>query len=341
MKKIMIVTNSLTGGGAERAMNLITHELSKNFNVVLVPINAGHSDLIAPAAKVLQIERKWRGGFFGTLTSFMKFIRISHLEKPDIIILNCALPELFGCFLPLRSKTLVIEHVNFPFQGREKLGRIIRKISRARGFVYASVSEHLKIWPQNLEPSFVLKNLVNFDFVASSQNLLKVNVSELVFIGRFSNPQKRPEMLLNIAKETKLPLKMIGDGPMKDELLHMATTLGVQAEFLGHVSNPWSYLNPGSLLIVPSAYEGDGLVAIEALHMNVPMLLSSIVDFRRFNLPDFFYCSSVSDYVSKIKNSQHDVNTFSIPEEHRKSVTYARRSSIVSQSWNKMLDELI
>lgn len=341
MKKIMIVTNSLTGGGAERAMNIITHELSKNYDLTLVPINSGEPDLITPAARIVRIDRKWRSGLLRTFLSFIRFLWISYKEKPDVMVLNCALPELFGCVLPFRVKMLVIEHVNFPFQGREVLGRIIRRISRMRRFHYASVSQHLKIWPQSLEPSSILNNPINLDFVPSSKKLLKQNVEELVFIGRFSNPQKRPEIALKIAQQTKLPLIMLGDGPMKMELLAMSSALGIQAKFMGHVSNPWSFLGLGSLLIIPSLYEGDGLVAIEALHLNVPLLLSSIYDFRRFNLPDFNYCNLEEEYVSKIKNHQTDIDVFRVPEEHRKNVTIARHPSSVAQSWNKVLNQLI
>ena len=51
MKAVAIVTNSLSGGGAERAMNLLADNLGKfeNFNVMLIPINAGPPDLIQPS----------------------------------------------------------------------------------------------------------------------------------------------------------------------------------------------------------------------------------------------------------------------------------------------------
>ncbi len=52
MKKVFIVTNSLSGGGAERAMNLVCAELSESLKneieITLVPINNGPKDLVEP-----------------------------------------------------------------------------------------------------------------------------------------------------------------------------------------------------------------------------------------------------------------------------------------------------
>ena len=59
MKAMAIVTNSLSGGGAERAMNLLADNLDKfeDLDVMLIPINAGPPDLIQPSCEISEINR--------------------------------------------------------------------------------------------------------------------------------------------------------------------------------------------------------------------------------------------------------------------------------------------
>ena len=47
MKRIMIVTNSLSGGGAERSMNIVSNEMHmRKWPTILVALNSGPRDLV-------------------------------------------------------------------------------------------------------------------------------------------------------------------------------------------------------------------------------------------------------------------------------------------------------
>lgn len=95
MKAVAIVTNSLSGGGAERAMNLLADNLGRfdELNVLLIPINAGPRDLVNPSCGISEIVRVWNGGLWDTLKAFFRYQSVILKFKPEFLILNCDLPE--------------------------------------------------------------------------------------------------------------------------------------------------------------------------------------------------------------------------------------------------------
>ena len=142
MRKVMFVTNSLTGGGAERAMNLAANELvGHGWTVALVPINSGEPDFVRLVCTTLPLHRQWRSGLVGTLKAFIRFLSVVIKWKPDILVMACDLPELFGALLPLRRKIIIVEEAKAPWGTRLVLGRLVRSILRARGVKLSILKE--------------------------------------------------------------------------------------------------------------------------------------------------------------------------------------------------------
>ena len=338
----MIVTNSLTGGGAERSMNLVANELwGRGLSVALVPINAGPSDQVVPVCEVFPLQRQWRGGFRETISSLWKFNQIVRSWKPNVIVLNCDLPELFGALLFSRERLIAVEHINHPWITRPTLGKFIRKVLKIRYISWVGVSSHLTIWPDHATPSTVFLNAIVSETNSVSPNseppAVTQNLKRLVFIGRLTE-QKRPDWLLKISSQTQVPVEVIGDGAMINELTKTAIRDNLNVTFRGQVVNPWSSLKEGDLLIVPSSYEGDGLVVIEALHYRFPMLLADIPDFRRFGFPESNYCLAISDFVRKIEASRNNLCELLVSEELSQSLLKSRSIRMVGDSWVEFLD---
>ena len=337
----MIVTNSLTGGGAERSMNLVANELTRRgLTVALVPINAGPSDQVLPLCEVFPLARQWRGSLVATLTSFWNFNRLVEEWKPDLIVLNCDLPEFFGAFLFSRQKLIVVEHVNHPWITRQTFGRVVRKVLELRKTTWVAVSAHLKVWPNHRKPLRILLNPIVF------KSLLEVSdwqttekpqkLVRLIFIGRLAE-QKRPDWVLEIVAQAKLPVEFMGDGPMLEQLRNTATYKNLQATFSGQVLNPWLAVQEGDLLVVPSKYEGDGLVVIEALHHKIPILLADIPEFRRFALTNSNYCTDVDQFVKQITLFQDNLNDLLIPESLSVRLLNSRSLQSVGDAWEDFL----
>ncbi len=332
----MIVTNSLSGGGAERSMNLICNELTnRGWPIALVTLNAGHADHVMPICEVFPIERQWRSGALQTLSAIRKFKAVVDLWDPDFLVLNCDLPELFGAVTQGTQKVIVVEHTSRPWSQRRLLGLLTRSLLRFRKSIWVAVSADLTIWPFGFKASSVLVNPIVFGLM-SKIDTHKIDILRLVFIGRLS-PEKRPELALQIAQVTNLPLVVIGDGPLREDLAKIATLNSKGVEFLGRIENPWSEFRLGDLLLVTSEYEGDGLVVIEGLHGNVPMLLSDVPDFHRFEFPDRNYCKTVEEFVNKIDTFRGELNQLMIPPELSQKILEARSLVAIGNLWEDLL----
>jgi glycosyltransferase involved in cell wall biosynthesis len=93
----------------------------------------------------------------------------------------------------------------------------------------------------------------------------------LLFVGRLV-VSKHPEIAVAVAKELKLPLKVVGTGPMLDELKEQAQ--GSDTTFLGSVSDEElaQIYRHAKLVFFPAEDEDFGIVPIEALAAGTPVL---------------------------------------------------------------------
>ena len=72
-------------------------------------------------------------------------------------------------------------------------------------------------------------------------------------------------------------------------------------------------LGEETLIIMPSEYEGDGLVAVEAIINGFPILLADNRDLRRFNLPSKHYFATLDDLKTKISLALIEGNSYFAP----------------------------
>jgi glycosyltransferase involved in cell wall biosynthesis len=101
---------------------------------------------------------------------------------------------------------------------------------------------------------------------------------EIVTIGRLV-PQKDQRILIASLAEllrsgNSAHLTVIGDGILRAELEANAINLGVATDvtFLGRIENPLEVLYKFDVFVLPSVYEGFGLVLLEAMDCGLPII---------------------------------------------------------------------
>ena len=337
----MIVTTALTGGGAERSMNVLANNLLEyGWDVCLVPINSSSEDLIALECEKYPLERDWRSGPFITFRKFLK-LNLKVLQwKPQVMIFNCALTEVFAAFLLTKSKFVVVEHAKLPWVGRESLGRIIRYILTFRKCHWVIVSSHLHVWSNSSCETIMIKNAV-LEPPSNELNLESpTNLKRLVYVGRFSD-EKRANWVLEISRITRFPVLMIGDGSLMSELQTLSKGYNLEATFAGYMKNPWALFLHGDLLIIPSEWEGDGLVVIEAVQRNLPLLLADTPEFRIFGLPNKNYASDCDSFSRAVIEFQDSLLPLVIPRDIRAKLLIDRLPETVGYNWNNYLKAII
>lgn len=153
-------------------------------------------------------------------------------------------------------------------------------------------------------------------------------------IGRFMS-QKNHTFLIDIFNEvqkrrTDVRLLLIGDGPLYDEIVNKVHTLNLDDKviFTGVKQNAYDYYNAMDVFVLPSLYEGFGMVLIEAQANGLPCVVSTEVpedvnvagqvDFLNLNDSAEYWANHIvnldtqtdrSAYFYKIKNSAFDIKS--------------------------------
>jgi glycosyltransferase involved in cell wall biosynthesis len=342
MTRIAVLSNSMSAGGAERVANLLVKNLvEKGLEVSLVAVNDSPIDLIDINSRVYSLHRNPKAHVIRNFQIISNFRKSLKTIKPDILIVNCEYPELLSCFANRNIRTIVVEHTTSPWRFLPKFGWLIRAILKLKSVEWVSVAPDITIWPFNQIPKYI----PNY-FFTSSKNILvsqQTKIRRLVFIGRLT-PEKNPEFFLKVCKESSLPGLVIGSGALEAQLKKLSDRLKINVEYTGFTPTPWDFCRDGDVLIVPSKWEGDGLVVLEALSLGFPILLADIPDLRRFKLPNLNFfsmahsdpenCTDLADRLTKQLNSYQNL----IPNlEYRNMVLKERESESITRKWLHLL----
>lgn len=133
---------------------------------------------------------------------------------------------------------------------------------------------------------------------------------DLIFLGRLTSP-KNPELLVEIFKDLifmkqGISIAVVGKGDMFEWFENQVKTYHLQdnIDLYGFLENPYPILNASKIMILPSKWEGYGLVAVEALSLGVPVIcsgaggLKNIVNDRSGKICGF----DKEKYVKEIEN---------------------------------------
>jgi glycosyltransferase involved in cell wall biosynthesis len=104
-------------------------------------------------------------------------------------------------------------------------------------------------------------------------------VNYVVFVGRLA-PEKGVRTLLNTWRQLKdIPLKLVGNGPLRLELEEFVSKHNLPVQFLGQLRKEevLRQVAGASLQVVPSEwYEGFPMVILEAFSQGTPVVASNI-----------------------------------------------------------------
>lgn len=116
-----------------------------------------------------------------------------------------------------------------------------------------------------------------------------------ISIGRLS-PEKNHALLLNafaqlVKKYPQARLIILGEGPLRSALEQQIVQLHISHAVLlpGIRNNPFPLLSRSDCFVLPSAYEGLGMVLLEAMALNKPIIATDIPPVRELLAPGYGY----------------------------------------------------
>jgi len=233
-----------------------------------------------------------------TLALATKMAEVVELKKLDLLHCHYAIPHSVSAFLaksmlhPRKLPVVTTLHgTDITLVGADRSYLPITKFSIERSDGVTAVSNYLK---QATFETFgvqneieVIYNFVNCDIYRPTarpglrDRFAREDEKVLIHLSNF-RPVKRPVDVVEIFRrvQRKVPsvLLMVGDGPERGGAEWLAHHYGLEdrVRFLGKRDNIEELIGAADLLLLPSETESFGLVALEAMACEVPVVVSKV-----------------------------------------------------------------
>ena len=330
---IAIVSNAIIGGGAEKSMLALHQSFLKNgLKSNLIALNQSVNP--QTISHVTELNRKWKSGGINTWNNYLDFKKSINDINPGILILNCELPEFYGALLRFNGKLICVEHTSKPWVGKSLLGIIVRLVLKLKKAEWVTVirNQH-KVWVGG----FVVAHLPNPYSDRLSKNRADGQDLMLTFVGGLK-PNKNPEWVIKTGLELNLSVQLFGDGILQRQLRDKYSRHASQIRFFGFKPDPWDSISSNSLIIVPSDYEGDGLIVVEAIMFGNPLLLRDNKDLRRFELEDKHYFGDLENLKIMVKqNLNTRFKNLVVSDSKSNEVRLTRSLQRVTDDWINLI----
>ena len=291
--KVLEVINSLNIGGAELLLRNFVIEAKKNnqYTVDVCTLYATND-----AKNIEEIKKKnvhiWSLDLKNkyTLSSVGKIKKIVERENYDIVHVHLfpasAFVALSSLFLPNNIRYIFTEHSTFNRRRTIKIFKIVD------GFIYnryskiicssKQVQNSLIKWiPKNKEKTEVIHNGTPIHSKPVVDQIIKNY--DVLFVGRLVH-QKGIRFLLEAVSilqnkyKKYIKVAIVGGGHLEKELKKMCEKLKINdsVEFLGFQRDIDQIMRSSRVLVLPSQWEGFGLVLLEAMKNKLPIIATSV-----------------------------------------------------------------
>jgi len=284
--QILILIPDLDGGGAERVVSAILKDIDRSR---FEPMLALWRDIVVypiPDDVTVRTLGKYRA--WDLFKAILKTRQLIREWMPDVIYSHLSYAN-FGTGLALKSIPgkkpvwIACEHNN-PYLSlilpmRVVLRFIYRLADRVvcvSGGVRDSVKEAFRL-PE--EKAVTVYNPLDLPEYQPMKDEATAHAGDhaynLVAMGRLADQKDYPTMFraMKLLKD-KLPVKLriLGDGPDRDELRKLAADLGISenVEFLGFAKDPFPIIRSSCAYVMSSIWEGLPTALIEAMACGVP-----------------------------------------------------------------------
>ncbi|BDF95578.1 glycosyltransferase [Pseudoalteromonas sp. KAN5] len=265
--RVLIVTNSKSGGGAEVVVNTLSMELTKYQELCI------HTFYLKDTDSVF-----WR------FIAFFKMLYLIFKFKPQVVQSHLFFPSFLSIFFSyfFTFKTQVVVHSISEINSTNRSSKIAKYIYRKAGMIICISSKMFDLANALFQNPKVCLIHNPHDFKAylslSNENVELPTSQYFIYVGRLT-ASKRVDQLINAISAAKGEHKLIivGDGEEKVNLEKLASKLGVDERvcFLGRLSNPYPYIKNAKALLLASEFEGYPNCLIEALGLGVPVITSN------------------------------------------------------------------
>jgi len=282
--KILYIISSTGFSGAEKLLLDLISKLDKNkFDITTVCIlnNKKLEDKFLERGYSIKFIIKNKN-LFRFINKLYKFIKDNEF---DIVHTHLFGADVFGGIAAKRAgvkKIISTEHNINISEGKIKhfiKGVVLRKcftnIIAISDSIHKYIKEKYKVMPERI---IKISNGIDLSKVYLT-DILQGDVIKIGSIGRLTK-QKGYDVLIKALPYLNFNFNVViaGDGEEKNNLINLSNKLkvGDKINFLGFIDNINSLLSNVDIFVIPSLWEGFGLVAVEASAAGKVVVASNI-----------------------------------------------------------------
>jgi glycosyltransferase involved in cell wall biosynthesis len=251
-----------------------------------------------------------------------KMWKLFFLVQPEIDVVHAHLPEseLLACLTPISHPIVVSRHNSEHFFPNHRiLSRVLSKLVESRAKRCIAISKTVQNfildsgeWVNEDTISVVHYGIDCAKLVEHPKNISKNEVKYLT-ISRLVPQKSIPTLLRAFAKHAKKypedKLSIVGDGVEANQYKVLAESLDIQRNiiWIGRVRNVETFYRSNDVFVLPSKYEGFGLVLLEAMCERIAILgsnISSIPEVLGSNHPGLFESEAFFDLARLMEKSR-------------------------------------
>lgn len=332
-KNIAIFQTDLGIGGIQKSViNLLNNLDYKKYNVDLYLLSKGEFfESLPKEVNVVMLK-------YNKLCKFLPFIIMNlltfkHIKKEyDVVIdFNGYSNYLSSLVLKTKAKNKIM-WVHNDYKEKKKYDKsfnlfyIFSKNKYKKFDNIVAVSEGAASSFEEITHvpcEYIIQNYIDIEEInRKKEENVEFYVDEecvnICFLGRLVSQKGLESMLIkvrNILNNFKdFHLYIIGDGPLKDKLISEVEEANMYnyVTFLGNKKNPFPYLKKCDYLILNSKYEGQGMVALEALALGLevimPSRLNKYLDIDYIDIDNIKTLKKVKRKENKLTNYNKEID---------------------------------
>jgi glycosyltransferase involved in cell wall biosynthesis len=284
--RILHLTWSLTGGGADRQLFYVSRELQRRGHVIRVgyvePGPGAWADEV-PTARLPPRARR-RPHDPRLITDALRLIRA--FETDVVQTWAFSMDVVGGLAATIAGVPWVVrEPSSSAMYGRRfKPTLRLRVAGAAVRSVVANSAGGQDYWRTHAPrvPSVVIRNAVPIDDVRTAGPAPEPAATPCaIYVGRL-DPEKNADVLIRACAEVMarrpFTLRVCGDGVGRRRLAALVSELGIatRVEFTGYVDDVWRRVRAARVALLVSRVEGDPNAVLEAFAAGTPVVLSDI-----------------------------------------------------------------
>lgn len=321
IKIIHCITTIRLGGAEKQLLTLVEQQVKSGYNVTVIYLK----DM--PELK-MNFERLGAEvlDFLADKLFFTQIFLLRKYLRNKKFILHAHLPraELFCAIAKQKNYLIISKHNSERFFPKSTflVSKILARYTFSKSFFCICISFAVRNYLIEIGEIFEGNKLevVHYGYSENIINKVKpldsskkeLGVSEFFVFGTIARlaKQKNYEILLESFAEIchshdNVRLIIIGDGPDKHRIIDSAKKLKIFEKILwvAHTNDVYRYLSAMDVFILASNYEGFGLVLLEAMQSNIPIIApdnSSIPEVMGFSYPGLFETNNGLELVSRL-----------------------------------------